>query len=422
MFWQESNTIQALLSVSFHSGSVIEQPDDLTAGQLTPYHLPLTVGVSSDTKHPVIPHTGFDSATLGQMILNLHFLLHLLSRDSALYQFLGPFQSPFSRFSLLGGALMWLHDLLNDFDFSQTWNQLSPKVKRFRTELFFHLLNDLFAIWDDWESPHVPNNERFQPAISGSLTGYYFVTSVFPSNLSDVHHHLATWREHVHSHIGRASLFHQLSSMHHYASHRTPAFLLASPPPDPDRRRGSRAQAPAPAPRFNPPRASRSRTNPPPSAPPTRPDIAPSNSSPPPQPPPATCNHTPPRPDPVPGESIACQCLLKSVDGVPFRPLHHLIRTATPPLRAPSVNDSSSRLPNATKPPCFGYITEGSHGCPRPTQCQFCHLDMNSEDTHAIRHDFFRDLLRLLNHPAVATHFQPTTFLLDFCNANNIQT
>jgi len=53
------------------------------------------------------------------MLLNLFFLLHIASHDSALYSILGPMQSPFSRFSQLSGAIVWLLGMLQNFSYAQ---------------------------------------------------------------------------------------------------------------------------------------------------------------------------------------------------------------------------------------------------------------------------------------------------------------
>jgi len=57
-----------------------------------------------------------------------------------------------------------------------------------------HSLNDLFAIWDDLTSPHVPSSDRFQAAAFGANSTLCVMLPIFPDSQQKLHHLLETWQ------------------------------------------------------------------------------------------------------------------------------------------------------------------------------------------------------------------------------------
>ena len=88
-FWS-SNTVQALLSLSFCSSGGIDSPDDLQAGRIMPMSFLLSIVEATPDGYPRVPSHGLPLSKLCQLLLNIIFMLHLPGRDSELYPWLGP--------------------------------------------------------------------------------------------------------------------------------------------------------------------------------------------------------------------------------------------------------------------------------------------------------------------------------------------
>ena len=74
---------------------------------------------------------------------------------------LGQGHSPFSRFSPLGGQLLFFASIFTDRAFSVMWGGLS-QTNRFQCTLAaFHALNALFKIWSQWRQPKFENSVTY---------------------------------------------------------------------------------------------------------------------------------------------------------------------------------------------------------------------------------------------------------------------
>jgi len=92
----------------------------------------LSIGESAEPGVPKIPSDGIALQRLCQLLLNMIFILHLPGRDSELYPWLGPYESPISRFSQLVGSLLWIYDSLQDAGYDTAWTNLPPVARRLR--------------------------------------------------------------------------------------------------------------------------------------------------------------------------------------------------------------------------------------------------------------------------------------------------
>jgi len=161
-------------------------------------HLPMTTSAAgshclNSLPFPRAIHFRSDSSsTLRTWKLTPSFLP---GRDSELHPWLGPYESPVSRFSQLVGSLLWICDSLRDAGYDTAWTNLPPAARRLRTELLFHSLNDLFTIWDDMTSPHVPSSDRFQAAACGANSTLCVMLPTFPDSQQKLHHLLETWHK-----------------------------------------------------------------------------------------------------------------------------------------------------------------------------------------------------------------------------------
>ena len=113
--------------------------------------------------------------------------------------------------------------------------------------------------------------------------------------------------------------------------------------------------------------------------------------------------------------------LMKSLLLLSFCGFNALSHAAAAPAAEQADSATAKPLANNQSPPCFPYIIEGSHGCPNPQGCDFCHLDLQCDKTVNLRPEFFRELLQLLDQPAVRQHFAPTQAFTHFCRSNHIQ-
>ena len=427
-FWV-TNTSRALLSISFKPGRYLVSKEDCNGGFLTPSMCLLSLGLSSAAGIPRLPSTGLTSHQVTQLLRNIFFIFHLISCDTELYPIVGSLHSHFSRFSLLAGALMWLEQLFRNLEHEMAWDALPPDSCLFHSKIVLYALDDLFALWDRWGANTTARELRYPLASCKANSTLCLMLETFPHDAKTLHDHLADWRTLTGSHLDRGSLSSTLSAQQHYATYSTPLWLLESinPAPVPSRANctprerdlqwpaPALAPAPAPSPRPSCPNscnAPAGAARPASHCGPSKPENSPPGA------------RRTPRSAPVPGESIARRCLFRLVEGARFHSINKIIMLArrnNVHIRCPRVNDPTSTLANNQSPPCFLHIIEGSHGCPNPQGCDFCHLDLQCDKTVNLRPEFFRKLLQLLDQPAVRQHFAPTQAFTDFCRSNHIQ-
>jgi len=87
-FWVQ-NTSCALASLLFKSGQCITSKDDCQGGFLTSCLYLLSVGSVSALDIPKFLTAGLSSSQIIQLLCNMFFILHLVSRDTKLYPILG---------------------------------------------------------------------------------------------------------------------------------------------------------------------------------------------------------------------------------------------------------------------------------------------------------------------------------------------
>ena len=307
-FWV-TNTSRALLSLSFKPGRHLVSKEDFNGGVLTPSIYLLSLGLSSAVGMPRLPSNGLTSHQVTQLLRNIFFIFHLISRDTELYPIVGSLHSPFSRFSLLAGALMWLEQLFRNLKHEMAWDALPPDSRLFHSKIVLHTLDDLLALWDRWGADTTARELRYPLATYKANSTLCLMLQTFPRDAKTLHDHLADWRTITSSHLDRGSLSSILSAQQHYATYSTPLWLLESNTPAPvpsratctPRERDLQWPVPAPAPAPAPsPRPSRPNScNAPAGAARPASHCGPSNSE---NSPPGA--RRTPQSAPVPGESI----------------------------------------------------------------------------------------------------------------------
>ena len=133
------------------------------------------------------------------------------------------------------GSLLWIYDSFRDANYDAAWTNPPSAARRLRTELLFHSLNDLFTVWDDMTSPHVPSSDRFQAAACGANSTLCVMLPIFPDSQQKLHHLLESWRKNHQLVLGRDTLLSALPPAHPFVARKTPTFLFQAPPAGPSR-------------------------------------------------------------------------------------------------------------------------------------------------------------------------------------------
>jgi hypothetical protein len=136
---------------------------------LTAWHFIRSLSYHSTST--TIPSEGILAAPLGDLILNIVFLFHIMFHDYNDYGNLGTGHSSFSRYSPLAGHLLALAATIQKRAFQTYWDKSLSSAARFTyTKAVLIAVSELFAIYDKWQAPKYAPQLTFNAARTGSFT------------------------------------------------------------------------------------------------------------------------------------------------------------------------------------------------------------------------------------------------------------
>ena len=103
----DDHTMSAILNMDFRSGDHIDSEKDLKEAFLSPYHFIRTLEKHSENSTPRIPSNGLFANAIADLTFNIFYCFHMFYHDYTMSAILGQGHSPFSRFSPLGGQLLF---------------------------------------------------------------------------------------------------------------------------------------------------------------------------------------------------------------------------------------------------------------------------------------------------------------------------
>jgi hypothetical protein len=393
--WQQdfltAEVVQAVQHYAFHSGKRPSHLSDLHS-ILTPWHFLHSVSSHHHPSRPVqlrLPLGGLPAIMILDVFQNMYFLMHLPFLDTCKLAYVGPQHSPASRWSPFFGHFLRVINMFHDRNFQYHWDSCAGAIRGRLTEAIFIAVSELIAIFERWCTPKFDVSQTFFQA-RYSLQSFDTVVLLNPlvdTNGTKLSTALQAWRQHL--------VPFSVSGLQ--CALPTDGFFAI---PTPECFRPSS---------FSLPSTTDSTVSLPPppqaiSAPPSQPSSHHSST-------PASTRRE--------GESHptrkARTCMLVQPDtskslGAVLRQFNK-DRPAVDHLKTPLASVSGRR----PIPLCFRFTTEQCPGCPNP-RCRFLHLDMANvnEWRNSIPSEFFQQLQRFLDAPAVKPYYQPSSAFRDF--------
>jgi hypothetical protein len=127
--------------------------------------------LSDHSNSTTIPSEGIFATPLGDLILNIVFLFHIMFCDYNDFGNLGTGHSSFSRFLPLAGHLLALAATIQKRTFQTYWDKsLSSATRLTNTKAVLIAVSELFAIYDKWQAPKYAPQLTFNAARTGLIT------------------------------------------------------------------------------------------------------------------------------------------------------------------------------------------------------------------------------------------------------------
>lgn len=393
-----ATVVQAIQNFAFKSGQFFTSPDSV----ITPWHFLRTLPEFQGQSIPRIPADGLLAEQLIDIICNIDFLFHLLSRDYNDFSTVGTGHSAYSRFSPLSGHLLLLVSFLQQRRVQKYWDDsLSASARLAYTKAMFIAISDLFAIYDSWQTPKYSPALTFYAARVGAHTNMVLLSPNINAAGKRKLEAFQQWRDSI-------TLF-SLSRLQGDIPQEgiflrpTPEVFAALPPlamPTSSVRFASGGTASNTTHTSLPP-ASRSTTRSTASSRARSPPAAPSS-----------------------GESSSS---MKAGVPILFQRSHDFTKslgdvvqdvnttlTPTTQLKVPSFRVPDNRRPQML---CFRFAASNGVGCSRaPGRCTFVHIDLadRARARDHVPREFYRDLMALLTHREVSRFYGPTQAFKDF--------
>ena len=167
---------------------------------LTFWHFIRSVARGNRSLKPVVPNDGFTSRELAQIFENIAFFFHVLYQEPS-FDYLGTMESTFSRYSVLGGHLMYLQDHFDNRPFQIAWDAQPPDIRRQRTvAVLFHAA----ALWDyfaRFSKRTMSDEEFFWQVKVGSCQDITFLRPVIAVLRQELQPLLKNWRREFEKHF-----------------------------------------------------------------------------------------------------------------------------------------------------------------------------------------------------------------------------
>ncbi|CAB9505648.1 hypothetical protein SEMRO_238_G095630.1 [Seminavis robusta] len=192
----DTNITQAIQNMAFRPASmIVDNNDDLTDGSLSVFHFIRSLHNDSDQASPRIPAKELQANALADIAYNMFFLFHLFTMDWSLTHILSPGHSPFSRFSILGGQLLFFADIFKDRSFQNNWATALSTDDRLRaTQAAFAALDQLFDIFYTWHTPKFAPDTTFLRGCRNSTTNFPFLIHCVTDASTPLQTALLDWR------------------------------------------------------------------------------------------------------------------------------------------------------------------------------------------------------------------------------------
>jgi hypothetical protein len=394
--------VQAIQNFAFKSGNFYAAPDSI----ITPWHFLRSLPEFQTQAIARIPATGLRALQLIDIICNIDFMFHLLSRDYNDFGTVGTGHSPYSRFSPLSGHLLLLAAFFQQRRIQSFWDtSLSPSARLSYTKAIFIAMSDLFAIYDSWQAPKYQPALTFNAARVGHETHLVLLSpNIDPSGRRKAAA-LKEWRDSI-AVFSLARLQCEVPTEGLFAK-PTPSFFAPLPPVSAAPARPGSHEAASASSSNQASSLARSGTN-------WQASTARSTSS--------NSRNRVTSSVASSGESTngdkAREPLLKRThDFVKSlgEVVHEVNATLAPALqlKVPNFIPSGSSRPIML---CFRFASVGGPGCTRGSRCRYAHIDL-ADAARARDHvpaEFYRKLLALLGHAEVARYYSPTAAFTSF--------
>ena len=370
----------------------LSENDIKYTGSITPWFFLPSLATRPTGDSMRVPPCGLTAQEALDYLQNTVFFFHLLFRDSALADWVGPHHSPFSRWSPFCGCLMALSSPFCERNFSIAWDTLPLHARLEWTKALLQAVSSLFRIFTKWASDHHSPSSTFFLARYREHTNLVLLNPITedPRRILD---DIRDWHQDI--------LVFSLNALrcavpsHGFFAIPTPdIFLPASSESVPhsvntNQYPLSRAASVSGA-------VSQPYSALPPRAASKRPSHQPEGES---------------RPD-----SKAKLPLICSVGPAPPKAVAEILRDYNqnrgPGAPRLSVPYYWLKSPNQHLQICFKFATDSNPGCMNP-RCKYVHLDAHATtQTAVVPPTYFAHLVDFLNRPELQVHYQPSPHLL----------